>query len=1140
MKLRCVELSGLPGLERTLLLGDLPAIGAVVLGPNGSGKSSLSRGIADLIWERREAPGVGHAAWLAHGGALQSSYGPGQRLRFEPTAPTLPPARFARLYFLDLEVFHSGAGRKDLEVELRRELRSGYDLAAVGAAVREPWRTARPLRAARRVLDDARRQLAAQRTTQRALDSERARLIGLETDRRAAEAAREDLRAHERALAALKAADARDAAARVLAELPAAARRYSPEDPEQLATLERTIADAQTARTTASAQRDTHEQTLAQLRDVDGLAATVERIDLPNLARALEQENARVEAVEEKLDQLFAGQGPALLEPEQIAHLDVLLDTAERAQVAHHAACERLELFDAQRDGAQPALDPRALRDGENALSRWLEADVGVQQRPRTGLGAAVVLAAVALLGAAVLFAANAPLAGALAFLCVLALLPLAFLLLRRSPDNTAVRSREADIFARTQLEPPAEWTTRAVADRLVEVRAEIKNAELQVARDSERTRAAQAIARLDAAAGAARAERDRFLLELGLRAPSGPVAAMELTRQLRAVLELRAELEQATRRADGAQRALGQARLAVERWLAEVGIALPAGALDAQRVFERVEQRRREREGAAQQCAQARAELARCERQLETDAAALQRLCTRLGIEPEGAREAVAALAQQAQVYQAHDLEHRAREQELARSGVLAQAIEAWRTRGVDAIAAAIAEAQERVEGRDGIVDAIKGIEVRIAQAERDDAFERALADERARTEDLEQATQQGLRAAALEFLLEDVEHEHDAVPRSQLLARAGVLFARFTRGDMALLPARSTPGDARDRGYRIATSRGAEREPAQLSSATFAQLELALRIAVIERVEEGTESLPLFLDEVLTHSDPARFAAMADALAELAHNGRQIFFATSDPVDAQRYVRAFGDSGAWPAIVTLDGSRPEPVPLELLQLDALPAIPAPDSLAPQEYAARLGVPRLNPFASVDNVHPYYLYRDALACVHALARGRFEHVGACRRFFATGGAVEGVTREEFELRCSALEATLAAFRIGRAAPFPPELIEQAIPKSQFLHDVVAYASMVGFDGRALLDGLERKAGPELRRPQREALEQHLLDGGHLKDEPALPPHAVAARALENLALVDGAARERAAAWIHGFVGALFKRSEEDGTTRTA
>jgi len=79
-------------------------------------------------------------------------------------------------------------------------------------------------------------------------------------------------------------------------------------------------------------------------------------------------------------------------------------------------------------------------------------------------------------------------------------------------------------------------------------------------------------------------------------------------------------------------------------------------------------------------------------------------------------------------------------------------------------------------------------------------------------------------------------------------------------------------------------------------LSTGTREQVYLALRLAIIDHLDEGREPLPLFLDEVLVNWDAGRRSRGMDILAEVARE-RQVFLFTCHPGLAREVVERGGD---------------------------------------------------------------------------------------------------------------------------------------------------------------------------------------------------------------------------------------------------
>src|SRR5699024_9455573 len=147
---------------------------------------------------------------------------------------------------------------------------------------------------------------------------------------------------------------------------------------------------------------------------------------------------------------------------------------------------------------------------------------------------------------------------------------------------------------------------------------------------------------------------------------------------------------------------------------------------------------------------------------------------------------------------------------------------------------------------------------------------------------------------AAVGQALIEDVRMAHQADNEPAALRRAGYWFERFTHHRYRL----------RFRGERFeAFDARAEqgRALSELSTATRAQLLLAVRLAWIEQAEHNREPLPVFMDEVLTTSDPDRYRLVVQSIQDIASDGRQMF-----------YLTAQGDEAAAWASWIEDGPKP------------------------------------------------------------------------------------------------------------------------------------------------------------------------------------------------------------------------------------
>jgi len=1116
VKLLELELE-LPWLHGPLVLKDVPAGALVLLGPNASGKSSLARGMGCLLFEDRQAQGAGRAVWMVREQRVHARFGPGRPLRFEPAAPPLADARWRRLYFLDLDSFRAKDGTEDVAAELRRELGSGYDLSSVGAARRKAWSGRTPLVGARRELSAARQALQRVQAKHAGLEAQRGELEELRAKRAKAQGAAKRVAEFERGLHLLRVLDEAEDARLRLAALPPELGRLEANDQSLLQRLLASRAQLEVERVSRAADRERLQQERGALAKVDGLAALVQRVDLLALEREVREAANALQEGEGRRKQLELGEGARPLALGELRELEHLFDQLQgaRADVRRLGPKPLLESASGSTgEAAQSASD-----EGRAALRRWLE------EEPTEGLRAAspwreVAVATLAVLSSLALWLLEqtaAALSVALGGL-VLAMVVRAWPQRKATNDH---RAREVRRFGETGLAPPVAWTPAWVARRLTELERDALQSEESRQRTAVTGRLFAEWQTAEAAHGAAKQALENFARARGLPGDTGELGLVELTRRMATLGEVLGQIERAKERLARAERARAEARAELEPRLAAAGVELPGDAFSAQALLESIGAQAKRFERVRGDLEQVERELVALSARQRAEDEAFAKLCERLVLPQADPRARLVELVQLEPAYREARADDERCRRELARLAPAPDELERTRALGREALVAARDAEQTRAGELEACNVNIGKIEALLGAAAGGDELEAAWSDVQRREAELAATAHEGLCAGALEFLLHDVEVEHDRAPRSDLLQRAADLLGRFTAGTVELLPPGAADEESRRRGFRLVTDSGEPRTPEQLSSGTLAQLELALRIAVVERVERGVEPLPLFLDEVLTHSDPTRFAAVASALCELTRQGRQVLFATSDPVDAERFARAFEAAGGpRPGFAELGAALP-PAPAEWLAYESPTPSPSPEGLDAAEYGRRLGVPAADGFAPVAALHVFHVFRDRLELVHALALAHVRTVAQLGHLLARGMQMGDDVEREFEPRRAAFEAAWSAFREGRAPKFPAELVVEVLGKSTKVEKALAAAEKLDFEGVRLLERLRQKNnGVGLNKNQTAELEQRLEEGGFLPRGEALWGDALVARALELLPAKDTAARAQAAAWV--------------------
>lgn len=405
----------------------------------------------------------------------------------------------------------------------------------------------------------------------------------------------------------------------------------------------------------------------------------------------------------------------------------------------------------------------------------------------------------------------------------------------------------------------------------------------------------------------------------------------------------------------------------------------------------------------------------------------------------------------------------------------------------------------------------------------------------------ELEARRQEARESALGRWLLEDVRSQNESQAQPEVWKAAAELFGRFTRNEWELLLRDAEPGE---RFAARAVDTGAVRSLGELSDGTRAQLLLAVRLGFVQTQEEGAHP-PLFVDEALTASDPARFAAVAAALAELARSQRrQVFYLTADPADGSRFDAALAERGL-PGTHRIDLARVRALagaaePRAVTELGLEPT-PAPDGSDLTAYVARLAVPRLDPWQPPEAVHLAYLSRDVepeLRTLHRLVSAGADTVGRWRKARAAlraAGALDAAADTELAWRALVLEAFLDGWRLGRARPITREDLEDSgAVTGTMLPAVWDECLAQRRDGARLIAAARQRAVARFKTAQIDSLESYFEQEGLLAAGTPLDADRLVLHAVQVLADRMGEGRiEEVRYWIGRLLRAVAGRREE-------
>ena len=410
----------------------------------------------------------------------------------------------------------------------------------------------------------------------------------------------------------------------------------------------------------------------------------------------------------------------------------------------------------------------------------------------------------------------------------------------------------------------------------------------------------------------------------------------------------------------------------------------------------------------------------------------------------------------------------------------------------------------------------AIADIDAEVREARRGSGLQELIAGREAARTKLRERRDEAILAEAGRFLIDTVEREYEQTQMPRVFERAHGHFSAFTHHGYEL---RLGGGTRSPRLFAIDLRSGESRELAELSDGTRGQLLLAARMAFAEEVERGL-TLPLFLDEALDQSDPARFAAIAGSLGRMAKDqGRQVFYLTSDPLDRERVGSALEkEACAIASEIDLGEVRRRSGigvrdPSEL-RVPPRPSVPEPDAMTAEEYGNLLGVPPFSPGRGYSHQHLFYLVPDDLGLLRALLDNGIDGAGQWRTFarspLAARLASRSATAKEIGARVSLLQVFCEAWSQGRGRAVGRDaLAASGAVTERFLDDVIAVAGELEGNPDRLLTALRsRKKVDErlkgFRGKAANALEEYLRDGGYLDDRTVLDEEGVRLRVLAS------------------------------------
>ena len=1134
MRLKRLAIDRLPGIDQPFQIEAAGAGVHVIFGPNAIGKSSICRAVEGLYWEDRGPIGRtfvtgqfeldGETWWVERDGS---------RLRWscrgeEKVPPGIPASHNHRCFFLRLRdlIDPSLEGTQDIASEIRRQMSGGFDLNRIvevlfSGVSRQHGRRQRDEfnAAARRAQEAEGRQLGVQRRADE--------LEALKAQLEAAVVGARRLPYVSRAVGLAGRAEEHAVVVEEIKALPGALANLTGQEVEQVERHQAQTVEFDERARVLESERDAARDVTRASRlpgSVNQSELAVWRQKAEDLGRIeLELQTARTHHGEcrEELRAALSALGGA--DVNQVAltvgehgRLFEFLRAAEEHRAQKSAIEWKLRLLAhiEQSEDRQSRLEN--LRGAVDALRRWLRAPEPETLRDRLRTRRYSFLLAVAMVVAGAGLAVFVDPRFGLLLTAGAGVMVTVTLL---DGMNAASRAHaEEETFATLNVEAPVAWNAGAVESRLrnLEVEVASNDSRLQRARDRDvdRRNLTSQLQGLTEPEAALDDRRNNLLESLKLDSMPPDVELVDFARALDQARAARIKYEGAAGRVDNFEATHARLLSSLADVLQRHGEPNPEDATASKAYLGNLSDRNAQlvKGLAEERGADAQLKLVSDDRDVALDS--IRQVYAKALLD-NGDLPGLTALLESLPQYR--ELKERATRfegqialdrSELAKAGE-AKLVDCDRPT-LDRLEHDLSLAADKVEDfRREIAD----IHAQVNEAKRGSNLQDLLGRrEKARAE-LQDRRDEALFAGAGRFLVDAVEKEYEQNQMPRVFERARDLFSGFTHHGYELRLGRDTKSP---RLYAVDLRSGKGRELDELSDGTRAQLLLAARLAFAEEVERG-RTLPLFLDEALDQSDPARFEAIARSLGRIANDqGRQIFYLTSDPLDRDRIRQALdAENCVVAAEIDLGLIRKRAVSVTeptILQVPPRPVIPSPDGAATEEYGVTLGVPAFTPTLGYARQHFFYVLPDDLDLLHDFLVNSIEQAGQWQTVSDTPLAERlrsrTTTSQEVESRVRLLEVFCEAWNQGRGRAVDRDvLVQSGAVSERYLDDVVAIAGELSDDSEKLLAVLLARKDPRLRgfrQSSADALEGYLRDNGYLDDRPVLSESDLRLRALAS------------------------------------
>lgn len=1128
MKVRKLNIDRLPGIDRPFKINVNDDGFHVIHGPNGIGKSSICRGIEALLWaehgpDRRTSLtgefSLNEDIWSVERENERIDW---QRNGQESSPPFIPSADLRNCYFLKLRdlIDLSKDGTQDVATAVRKEMAGGVDLNQI---IKDNFKTVtRPGHSEIRDLESKKREIRKVGAEQEELQKEADNLWRYQSNLKKAEDCQQERDNLALAIEFVNSRGELNGLKQTIATFPGCLGKLNGSEYED---VQKALGQIETLESRLSRNK---------IRQVEALEKKVDsRLDAPidkavldtwatkeiNLRNAKQdRDNKRDDHVSDraKLDEALKSVGKVDCDPkfDLTSHSEIFefLRKAQDLKNKIDAIDARIQLLKDIPPSAEnhPIID-RA-RDGVDALRKWLRAGAAEGPRKNRWLLLALFIA-LAVVGAGLAWMIN-PWFSSLTGLGVGLTLTFIF---RRSGQSTNIDGDRAQVeFENLGLDGPEDWTVASVELRLRDLERQVAIQEADEIRSRDRAVDLQHLGserqRLNESGEEIETARQDLIAKLNLEDIPSDVDlvdhAVALDQLRKASLQERASAELMVTSEDEYRKQFNGLAEAFEN----NGEACPVDQDEVAAGLHNIIRRNTDFLQAVEDASNVDIVLKEINADLKVSRAQVLTVFEVAGLEPDNLADleqlmadlpAYKQLVENANVLEAQSERDRVKLDQAGQLDLIDMSLKELDQKD--------AELSELAETATEIRDTISEINAQIKLARSGNNIESLIAERDEILSRLQDKRDEAIRAKAGQLLLATVEQEHETTQMPRVLADANQLFADFTHHNYKI---ELDKGGDQSRLVAINQTTEIRQILEELSDGTRAQLLLAARIAFAKEAEAGTP-FPLFLDEALDQSDPARIHAIVRSLGRVSRDqNRQIFYLTSDPSDLGRIQQALADEGCEKAVeIDLGAIRSdfeavdEPASLFVAPRNL---VPEPTSLSAEDYGALINARPFDPSQDHSSQHLIHILWGQLNYLHEMLAIGIVSVGQWQSIAGSDFIGQSVSQTidlvQVGHRADFLQVFCNLWQQGRGLPVDRDvLIDSKAISDKFLDGLSTLVDELSGDGAALIKVINDRTDDRLAgfmRKKGDDLEQYLLDQGYIDEKPTLTEETLLPLAL--------------------------------------